>query len=430
MSYQGTSTYLLKKLDLITNENKTISLVNVFTDIQFTEDIFTNYLHGKLTIQDSNDLHQTAPIIGEEHIELVYNTDGITEKDISLKFRVYRIESSEGEQDRIAHLLYLVSTEAIIDANTLISKAYNGKSAKFIVTDAFTKISNKNINIDEFSNLYQIISPNWSPIGLINYISSIAVPKHYNGSLVMFYENSKGFNFRHIESIIQEEPIGTWSAKNISKNNDKSVADEINPSNNIISHRIIKNSMDTLKSMVEGMYANTTLAYDNITKTYNQYAYNYKKQYNDTIHINQFKLISDNFVDDSTQQKITFVPSTSDRHTSKYYSSVMGNTFKSASPERVLPWRTTMLSQLMAKQIEIVVPGNIQLHAGSIINIEIPNTTVVESQKLNRHRYNTKKVLITKIINKFTRKTHEMTLLACDDSYTDTTEALKEFDRI
>jgi hypothetical protein len=39
------------------------------------------------------------------------------------------------------------------------------------------------------------------------------------------------------------------------------------------------------------------------------------------------------------------------------------------------------------------------------------------------HRYNTKKVLVTKIVNDFTETAHTMTLLVCDDSYTNSLEA-------
>lgn len=425
MDYQGASTYLIKVLDLITNEGKVISLKNIYTEIKLVEDLFSNYISGQIAITDANDLHQIAPIIGEEKIKLIYSTDGSTE--VSKVFNLYRIETDQSNSDKVSHNLFIVTEEAMLDLNTKISKAYDKKSIEFMIRDAFSSISSKNVSVTQSSGLFHIVVPNWSPIQFINYTTSIAKPKNYKGSLYFFYEDSKGFNYKHIEDLFSAESVGLWKANKISRNDPKKDIGEINPSNNILSYRILKNSTDTFKAMTDGMYANTTLSYDNVSKTYKTYVYDYNKNFQDTIHLNQFKLSSNNFNLNSDTQKITYLPSVAHREQSQYYKNNIGNTSVADKKEEVHPWRTTLLSQVMAKQIELTVHGNVELTVGKVIDIELPNATALEKLKPNFHRFNRKKVLITKCVNTFSNKVHTMKLIVCDDSYTDTVGILKDF---
>jgi hypothetical protein len=432
LSYDTPKQYTLSKLSLVTNEGKSISVMQILDTISVVEDIYVNFLHGVLTISDSNDLHQIAPLIGEETIQMTYQTDAESANQIYREFRVYRVESSsDNTNDRLAHRLYFASKEVFEDSNNLLSKSYKNKPISFIVRDAFAYLnSNKRLTISEMGGKYHIISPNWSPFQLINYCTSIAIPKNYDSSMVLFYENSNGFNFTHLEELLAQPIVGTWVASD-AKNRDKDIAkDQINPSNNIIEYRILKNSVDTLKSMGEGLYRNAVISYDNIAKTYQINGYEYGKDFEKTQHLSGFKLNSENFEYNSISQKLTYVPTTSFRYDSKYVKSKMGNVNYSERKEMVIPSRTSLLSQISAKQLELDVAGDNRLVAGRTIKIEIPNITALDNIKNNKHRYNAKKVLITSITNTFGQKTHAMTLRVADDSYTEDLVAHPEFDKV
>jgi hypothetical protein len=384
-----------------------------------------------MSIADSNDLHQIAPLIGEETIKMVYKTDEVSSPEIIRVFRSYRIETTDDKyKDRLSHTIYFASVEAFADSNTVISKSYKNKSIKFIISDVFKHInSNKKLNIDEMSGQYHIISPSWSPFQLINYCTSIANPKNYIGSMVLFYETSDGFNVKHLEELLTQDIIGEWSTSN-AKNKTFDNKDEINPSNNIISYRILKNSVDTLKSMQEGLYNNAVISYDNITKSYKTHGYDYSKEFKNSSHLAGFKLHSDNFEFNSNHQKITYIPTTTYRYDSAYVKSKLGNINLSERKEEIIPSRTSLLSQISAKQIELEVAGDNRLVAGKTIKINIPNVTALDELKQSAHRYNHKTVLITSITNTFTQKTHTMLLRVADDSYTENLVSLPEFDKV
>jgi hypothetical protein len=432
MAYQKPSQYTLLDLSITTHEDKTISIIEVIDTISIVEDIYMNFLHGSLVFADANDLQQLAPLIGEETIRMVYKTDDAVAPEIVRVFRTYRVETSaDTYKDRLAHTLYFCSEEAFHDSNSIISKSYKNKSIKFIVSDAFKLLnSNKKLNIDTMSGNFHIISPSWSPLQLINYCTSIAKPKNYNGSMVIFYENSDGYNFKHIEELMNQESIGEWIAADAKNKDNNIITDEINPSNNIIDYRILKNSVDTLKSMGEGLYNNAVMAYDNISKSIKVFGYDYNKEFDKSSHLAGFKLHSRNFTMNSNNQRITYIPTTTFRYDSAYVKSKIGSNVLSERKETIIPSRTSLLSQISAKQIELDVAGDNRLVAGKTIDIKIPNVTALDSLKTTNHRYNNKKVLITRITNIFSQKTHKMVLRVADDSYTEELTAMSEFDAV
>lgn len=430
MSYQKPKGYILSKLTLTTHENKSISILNVLDKISIVEDIYTTFLHGVLIFADANDLHQIAPLIGEEIITMIYRTDNESSPEIERVFQAYRVETSDDKyRDRLSHSLYFTSIEAFHDSNTIISKSYKNKSLRFIISDAFNFLdSKKKLNLDMMVGNYHIISPSWSPFQLINYCCSIAKPKNYSGSMVLFFETSNGFNFKHLESMLDEPIIGVWSTSN--KKTSTEDNKQIDPSNNIISYKILKNSVDVLKSMHEGLYNNATISYDNITKTYKTFGYSYKDEFKKSSHLSEFKLHSDNFNFNNNMQRLTYIPTTSYRYDSSYVKSKIGSSNLSEKKEQIIPSRTSMLSQISAKQIELEIAGDNRIIAGKTIRIELPNVTALESIKKNKHRYNSKKVLITSVTNIFSLKTHTMTLRVADDSYAESLTALPQFDEV
>lgn len=432
MAYELPSTYELKTLELITHENKVISLAQVYLSIKVVEDIYSNFVHGSITIEDANDLHQNAPIIGEELIRLVYTTDK-NSPVIERLFRVFRLETSDDDsRERLSHTMHFTSVEAFDNANTTISKSYKNKSLSFIVSDAYKSLNTKKkLEISNFSGMYHIISPNWNPFQLINYVTSIAQPKQYSNSLALFYEDATGFKVTNIQDLLSKESLGKWTSTNTELNlNREDSKDELYPSNNIISYRILKNSTDTLKAMHEGLYSNAVIAYDNLSKSVKTYVYDYKKNFKDSVHLSGYRLNSDNFQYNSPNQRITVIPTTTFRYDSSYFKNKVGAVNVSERRELIIPSRTSLLSQISAKQIELEVVGNSSLVAGSVIDIELVNNTALDSMKNKRHRYNAKKVLITRVVNIFTKKQHKMKLIVADDSYPDELTATYEFKEI
>lgn len=425
------SKYILKTLELITHEGKIANIMNLLVKMKFTEDIYSPFIHGSLVISDANDLHQIAPLVGEETIKIAYSTDN--QETIERVFGVYRIETTNDDfGDFVGHALHFASIEAFANENITISKSYKNKSLNFIINDAFKFLgSSKKLNVTPTTGSYHIISPNWTPFQLISYTASIARSKSSSPSLMMFYENALGFNYQNLDELIQKESIGAWTSVARAKSKDPALHnDEVFPSNSIIDHRIIKNSADVLKSMGEGLYANAVVSYDNVTKTVRTHKYDYTEDFAKTSHLSGFKLNSDNFKYKNLNQRITYVPSNSHRLNSTAYMSLSADSYSGDRKELIIPYRTSILSQISARQIELTVAGNTKILVGETMDIELRNVTALESRKFKKHRFNTKKVLIMKVTNEFSPQQHKMIIRVNDDSYPDSLESLSEFNEV
>lgn len=414
MAYPTPSSfYRVTELSLTNNEGKKISIREAFLNLSYTEDIYQNFMHGSITITDSIDIHQFFPVIGEEIITFSYTTDENLREGITLKFRVYRVESGNSEQERIHHTFFFASQEAFTATNMSISRAWKGKSPSIIVNDVFKQISTKPLSIGNFSGRHHIVSPNWSPLQTINYVASISTPKSYKGSLVLFYENSRGYNFKHIEELIDSPSIGQWE---VGLSQTEKENQPINPSNFIQSYKILKNSADNLDSIFSGTYSNMSFSYDNVTKTYKKNIFNYVDEFKNSKHLNLFPLVSNNFTENSPEQKILYFPANNHREQSNYYR-INSDSMQSFDKKEIISsWRTSLISQISAKQIELELNGDESVVAGSVMNIVMPN---ISKSVIDNHRYNTKKVLVTKVVHAFNITEHKKVVIVTDDSYSD-----------
>jgi hypothetical protein len=380
--YQGTGTYSIKLLELITNEGISLKLNNIFSTIHIVEDMFSNFLSGSITLEDNNDLQQVCPMIGDEFLNFTFNTDNnVTDEDVILEFKVYKVETVDTETDKTGHKLYLISKEGYNNANQKISKSYYNKTVEEIVTDAWSYISAKPIEFTPCTGTYHIISPNWSPLQLINYTTSVAVPAGYNGSMVVFFETMKKFQYMHLEQLYQKEPFAEYSGKLVAMNLERDGGDELSPNKNASDYTILRNSPDTLKAMYDGLVANRVLSYDNITKTYNEKLYDYKAEFASTVHLNEFMLVPEGYKETNPDQRITYIPSNTDRHFSGYYMGKVGGPFLGDNKETVTKWRTTLLSQISSRQIKLDTDGYTKLNIGEVIWILLPNASALDSQK-------------------------------------------------
>jgi len=128
--------FILKKLNLILRSNERIDISRLFVDIQLNEDIFSNTIRGVLTVNDHTDLLSSAPLIGEETIELECYTPGIEDAKhyINHKFQIYKISDRvRVSADSQLYNIHFASTEYLINELNKISTYLSGNPADSIL---------------------------------------------------------------------------------------------------------------------------------------------------------------------------------------------------------------------------------------------------------------------------------------------------------
>lgn len=272
---------VIDKIELTNfDKSKTIDLSKMFVDLSIFEDIYQSQLVGNITIEDSLELIEFFPIIGEETIYIKWHIPGAEVNDyMNLgKMRVYKVgnRSASGLKGgkSSTYTLYFTSPEALKNLNTSISRSFNTKSASDIATILYNDYieSDKPFNVEETEGKFKLIIPNWRPFKALNWLTgNRALTKNLQGDYFFFESTNKNkgpkFNFKSLTSLSAADPVFDieFKVQNISDGNDGVV--------NFHSPYTVENfdmpkHGDILDNTVKGQYAQTWIFHDPLRKKF------------------------------------------------------------------------------------------------------------------------------------------------------------------
>lgn len=342
-------------------------ITNQIMAIQIFEDLFSPFITGTLEVKDSLDLLNLFPFTGEEFLHLKISTPTLQKGNIDGKFYVYKMSNRVPSGDKsFVYTLSFISREAIIDLNKKISKSFGGKCsdiAKTLLTDTANGLQiTRNVVIEETGNRTKFISNFWSPVKNINTLLETSVNKNGSSSYV-FYEDRYGFNFVSLESLYNQEktfqefiydhyvrdmlPDGK-SVRNV--NEDYKRIRDIN----------IPTAYDYIERTRSGMNGSRLFTYDILTKRFNNKSYDASEVFQNQIHLNKYPLFSKKNI---SKVNSTIMAMTKDSESFSGFGDVTnaGN----------IQNRVSLISQLNASKLEIIVPGRMDYTVGQRINLKI-----------------------------------------------------------
>lgn len=369
---QGTLS--LTKLDIVNfDASKRITLMDKYSVLQLNHGLFDNFMHGSIEIADALSLKSDLPIIGEENLEVEFTTQKNGDKVVFAKtYRVYSFVDGIPLVNSVGngYRLYFVSKEQITNETKQIKKIYSNKSIKDIVLDLTKSLDiSSPVIIDETSGIQKIVISSKKPVQAINMLTTYAVSGSTEGSLYTFYETPSGFFFRNIENLYEADSRQTFlsSIQGLG-------SDTRNEYIQIQDFKIIK-GFDYLKSVSDGMYANTVYSIDLLTRTYKKKDYNYKRDFTKTKHIEKgYPFMSIGSTPPNSQIEKLLTTKSSRINSSYIKNNDSSQTFKKGI-EEVLPLRISMLRQLENQVVQATVYGNSSIEAGNIITLDIPPNT-------------------------------------------------------
>lgn len=259
-------------VELTNYKGRVLDITNLVYEINIYENIYVNTIAGTIDVLDSNDLPQFFPLIGEETIELELQLPGSDDSSVlNLKnYRIYKISDREIRSNKIqSYKLWFISKEAITNTEQSICKLWNQKSAKSIVSDAFTILgSDKKIEIENTQGIFNYISTNLNPLQVINYIGShksINVNKLSDYVFFQKLDKKEGskFVFKSMSSLASETPVIEFSYNPVTLKSQKT---SVKPYN--IENIDFKKGFNVLENKVKGLYNQTFVYYDLLRKRY------------------------------------------------------------------------------------------------------------------------------------------------------------------
>jgi hypothetical protein len=386
--------------DLILSTGKVIGLKASIISLTLFENIDQLALTGTLMMQDAFNLASFGPIIGQEYFKLKIATPTITGEDnitdyTDNAFMVTsldeRVEIGNGVQ---ASVLSFVSREFVVNQRSRVRRTLVGTYSDIVET----VLRNEKYGLDSAKKFYnepsvdskKIIAPNITPFGVIGMATKNAVSKKHNDATYMFFENTRGFNFRTLGNLYSKAPIMTYEYT-IPSTRTKGGARDIIQELSTIENYKVTSAPDTVYNYTSGIYSSELIVHDIISKSYQNHTYNYIASFYKERHIDLFKayplvntlsLTKDGKNVSSFPSKQYLQPTVGYDIDQSYEDGYNQYSFTSNRSPNVVQSRGSQMAMLeSALQLSLDVVGNTTVSAGDIIELKIPNTGAYKSSQ-------------------------------------------------
>ena len=211
------------------SKSKTVDVVNSTMALLYYESILQDSVRATVTYSDTGNTidEKTAmeglPIVGQEHVKLKFTDNNSNE--IDLEMYVNKVTPLLEDTRKSVIQLELSGKEFILNEKVRINKRFNGKiheHVKAILTSLEDENGGESVtffgteknvdDIDETANTFNYIGNNKKPYYILNWLSRGAVPSpgdnpkgKKNSAGFLFFETSKGFHFKSIDGLMNEE---------------------------------------------------------------------------------------------------------------------------------------------------------------------------------------------------------------------------------
>jgi hypothetical protein len=396
-----------------------VELAKTIANWGISESMNSPFISGFAIINESANMLEDVPVIGEEEIELTY-TDFYGES-ATHKFFLYAIEDigpASSTNDRMMkYTVRFCSVSKLQGDQRSIRKSYNNTKISDIVEDIYNtfivtdnKDYDKPIDIEETEGEQSLVIPNLRSDAAMQFLSRRAYSSKNNTSLYRFFETREKYYFCTPEYLVNK--YGDI---------EEEIEGEINPlyfiyntveDNTGAGQRIAQQSVndfgygtkvDTFRDMKEGMYRRTITELDPTTRTQIKRDYDYSSEVGDKEFPSKVKLTHrQNFLDKymgaSTQPEsylLTDFPqigqSTGKLNMKKPYQ----HFYENYTAKPVVDYHFGVNS------ISMEINGRIELYPGRVVNLELykMSNTVSGNREIDHERSG--KYLVTDMVSSF-----------------------------
>lgn len=272
------------------NQQRTVDITQGAISIDYYEDIFSPTITAKIKILNSNNsitpegapenekqsIYNGLPLRGGERLLMKISGNSPTNpgldfsRKVSDYFYVSSITDIITQPETESFTLHLTSREAITNETSRVSKKFAtsttiDSSIRTILTDYLK--TDKIGTIDRTSNSYGFIGNLRKPFTVLIWLSSKAVPAESDGQAgFFFYQTQDGFQFRSIDSLINQQKKATYSYAQAVESYD----DEGNRKNNdftILNYKTTKNE-NLIEKLRLGAFASQRMFFDPLRFTF------------------------------------------------------------------------------------------------------------------------------------------------------------------
>lgn len=413
--------FVLSALAYITSSGQNVNLMGIFNEINIFQDIFCNTMSGNITVTDSANIFAYNVQQGEEFLYISLDKPGLSQP-LTRYFRIYTRTPVVGKPSNQLVRLNFVSEELLVAKSITFSKVYNNMLISDMANDVaknVLKITNMNTT-EPTTSQQNITLPYFNPLQTLNWLASKATSS-YVGATFMFFENNKGYNFQSLQQLQDvSSPFAVYncSIKNIADNDPNLDYYDVSR------YQVIK-VPDTLESLTTGRNASRLLTYDPLRQKFTVGDLNADDLFKSSVTLGNAPAYN-NFANrlkdtpaDSYGGLRMFYPTNQGQNQAQY---IQGKqTINQTNVENWLVERNAQIMQMLGNRIKVVIPGNIQLNIGQVIQFNLPSiesqTGTDEGEAIRKlDPYMTGLWLITALRHRVTIQRFETVLELCRDS--------------
>jgi len=387
-------------LELITPTGS-FDLQNLFVSMNIYEDLFGDHVSMDILLNDSINLPQKAPILGEEYLNFRVHNKSIDGEGVDIApgpmYTVSITDRHITKDRQQLYLLHLTSELDITNSNTTVSRSFRGKKISSIVDTLLVDYLNieNDVVIEKTTGLENIVIPNWKPFKAVNWLAKRAINEN-NVPNYLFWESNGTTYFQSIETLLTQQVKQKFIFSPIINANQK--IEQLALGRIQLDNLEIINQFNTTRNIENGLYASKLITHDIVKKKIQQHTYNLTRAYaSDITHTDKYMPISSTETYYDVSDRFTFAPqeigSNKGNNMQSYYDSkvmfhpkhnqMYSQNSNDLYDNNVEEWklkRNALILGLDQIKLQITFSGKSYLRAGHTVDITVPSSEKVLEQ--------------------------------------------------
>lgn len=391
MSATGSSLYEILILES-NDKQRTVDLKLGAVSIDYYEDIFSPAITAKIRVINTGDsiksektdklqsIYNGLPLRGGERVRMKVLDKGDEKKGLdfastpSKYLHVSSITEVISESQTESFLLNLVSSEAISNETTRVTKKYTGtidQSVSKILKDILKTTRFDTEDIEKSQNPYSFIGNLKKPFTTLVWLASKAVPVSSGDATAgfVFYQTKDGFKFKSIDGLMKQakdENVPTYTYSEVNENETKK-----NNDFKILNYFTDKNQ-NLIENLRLGAYASQNMFFNplNFNISNNTFKLSKYKNKTESLGAKEFKLptMGEGSNTSLAESPTRIISGILDIGTLDKGISIE----KNADPEKYKSQSLMRYNVLLTQTISMMIPCNTDLSAGDGIRCEFP----------------------------------------------------------
>lgn len=378
LALKKSTQFTINELVIVTKGGP-IDISVIYEEINLFDSLFLPVMSGNILINDSVGLSSMLLFDGSESILIdISKSAGSDIAAFKKAFRIYK--QSDRKADGLnneKYILHFCSDELMFSDTQKITQSYDdtyGKIVEKILEDYLRVAPGEAGGIfEDTTGIRNVVIPNLKPIDAINWIAKRCLDDNQAPNY-MFFQNLAGFNFASLSKLLTQEEIldVNFELKNQSRGG---------PWKEISSARafeVVKQS-DSITKQRSGVNAGQFIGFDPLTRTSAKKQISYGDVYSTMENANQNPNATEIIGRDgikNTQafesKKVMSLFNTAQQFSNYIREKTPEILSKLENQENWLFQRKSIVENLMAKRLKIVMPGNFQLTSGFNVYVNAP----------------------------------------------------------